>query len=583
MNIEVQSRFRLWPAIAATFLLLLFASISFTTALDQSPTFDEPLHLYAGYSYLKWGDFRVNPEHPPLVKMLAALPLMLRPVHEDGIMSTERNIVQTRKDYEWVLADQFLKSNQDVDALFLGARLLMIGLAVALGVVVFLWAREIYGVTAAIVALVIYCFDPNFLAHSSIVHTDVPFTLWFFAGCYFFWRASNRVTWPNLVLMSLCLALAAITKFSFFVIIPVWAFLGLVRVFSSKPQISEITCPALMSQRSGKATLLLLVLSVGTIAAYITIWAVYGFRFDAAAFEKNQMAVGRLLSADSWISSLVVFNSKYFALPEAWVYGAAFTFRSFERFSFLLGDISNHGFWFYFPIAFAVKTPLPTIVMMLIAVVLVVLRRHSRIDDLFLVIPPAAFFAVAVYSHLNIGIRHILPIYPFLFVWLGGAVATISNLKCRIAKGGVLLLGLWLIGASLRVYPNYLAFFNELAGGSSNGHKILVDSNLDWGQDLKGLKHWMNDHGISKIHFAYFGTVDPFCYGIKAIPAPGSLVFSKREDTDHSPPAPYLAISATYLAGLYLPQRDTYAAFRNRRPVASIGNSILIYRLDKNP
>jgi hypothetical protein len=144
------------------------------------------------------------------------------------------------------------------------------------------------------------------------------------------------------------------------------------------------------------------------------------------------------------------------------------------------------------------------------------------------------------------------------------------------------MLGIWLMGSTLKTYPDYLAYFNEVAGGPENGHRFLVDSNLDWGQDLKGLKWWMDDHGVKKIEFAYFGTVDPSWYGINAVPAVGSIALFWRGDKDHSATSPYIAISATYLTGLYLAERDTYAIFRSKSPIASIGHSILVYRKDGN-
>jgi hypothetical protein len=196
------------------------------------------------------------------------------------------------------------------------------------------------------------------------------------------------------------------------------------------------------------------------------------------------------------------------------------------------------------------------------------------------VIPIIAFFFVAVCSGLNIGLRHILPIYPFLFVWLGGVASTIWERSSRIGRWGVLLFASWLVFSSVRTYPDYVAFFNELAGGPANGHKFLVDSNLDWGQELKGLKRWIDDNRMGKINFAYFGTMDPSYYGINAVPAAGSITLFWRGGKDNSPTSPYIAISQTYLAGLYLAKKDTYAMFRGRTPVASIGHSILIYRTD---
>jgi hypothetical protein len=144
----------------------------------------------------------------------------------------------------------------------------------------------------------------------------------------------------------------------------------------------------------------------------------------------------------------------------------------------------------------------------------------------------------------------------------------------------VSLLGIWLLVSSLKVYPDYLAFFNELAGGPANGHNVLVDSNLDWGQDLKGLRVWMSNHGLTRIQLAYFGTIDPAYYGIDANPLPGTLPVQSRPIIENSPAPARIAISATYLQGLYLQNPDQYASFRQQKPIAIIGHSIWVFRLN---
>jgi hypothetical protein len=572
---------RLTCTIIVALFLCIFYVIALTAAIQKSPTYDEPVHLFAGYAYLKWGDFRINPEHPPLAKVLAALPLLTLDINTTGITKAQRDLVQRHKEYGWVLADRFFMSNGNAERLFFYTRLVMIGLAAILGIFVFLWARELFGLTAGIVALALYCFDPNILAHSSLVHTDIPFALFFFAGTYFFWQTSSRFAWVNLVCTGVLFALAAITKFSFLIVLPVWAVLGIIRAFSSQPQQSQITSPEVVDRPLSKLVLLLIVLATALIFAYLVLWTAYGFRFDAVAQQRGQMQTDRLVAVESWLNNLLAVNSKHFVLPEAWIYGFVDAFKKFDRPSYLLGEISAHGSWLYFPVAFAVKTSLPTLLLFGIALTLVVTRRQFSRDDLFLVIPIIAFFFVAVCSGLNIGLRHILPIYPFLFVWLGGVTSTIWERGRRMGRWGVFLLGLWLVFSSLRTYPDYLAFFNEMAGGPANGHKFLVDSNLDWGQDLKGLKRWIGDNRIGKINFAYFGTMDPSYYGINAVPAAGSITLFWRGGKDNSPISPYIAISQTYLAGLYLAKKDTYATFRDRTPVANIGHSILIYRTDQ--
>jgi dolichyl-phosphate-mannose-protein mannosyltransferase len=499
-------------------------------------------------------------------------------IDTSGIPPLQRNVVQNIKDFGWILAGRFVLDNRGQQNLFLYPKLVMTGLAAVLGAFVFLWARELFGVTAGVIALVLYCFDPNILAHSSIIHTDIPFALCFFAGSYFYWRAAQRLTWGNLFGASLLFALSAVVKFSFLVIVPIWILLGILQAYSAQPHQSQITSPEMTYKPGQKMALHSVILGTALIAAYLSIWAAYGFRFDAFGGAVDQLRIGRLVTKESWLSVLAILNAKYFILPEAWLYGLLDAIRASTRESYLLGQIHLHGTWLYFPVAFAVKTPLPTLMVLLLAIILSVRRRSLMPTDLFLLIPVIIFFAVAIGSKLNIGLRHILPIYPFLFVWIGGQIATIWASRSRTAQWGVSLLGIWLLISTLRVAPDYLAFFNELAGGPGNGHRILVDSNLDWGQDLKGLHNWMSAHDVSRIQLAYFGTLDAAYYGIDADPLPGTFTILSRPRTgDHAAPS-HIAISVTYLKGLYLWNRDPYASFRQQKPVAIIGHSIWVFR-----
>jgi hypothetical protein len=569
--------FRAGAVIIAAGCLLVFSVVSFTASLQTSPSFDEPLHLYAGYSYLAWGDFRVNPEHPPLVKVLAALSFMGPHVNSGDITAAERDKVGKHKDYGWELAARFIAANRDNHSLFRHPTIVVIALAAMLGGVLFLWARDIYGLPAAFIATALYCLDPNIIAHSSIVQTDIPFTLFFFAGTYAFWHALTRPSWRRVVWVSLCFALSAVTKFSFLILLPIWAALGILHVVSRRPDAHRSNSSETSHGTGRNVALLLMMLISAIVLAYIAIWAVYGFRFTAAAHDGEAVVIDSRVFENNGLWYLGVLNSKYAIVPEAWLYGLVETLRSFDRTSYLLGEVSHHGFWLYFPVAFAVKTPLPTLILFAIGLLATLFRRPVRRAELFLIVPAVVFFCVAVGARLNIGLRHILPIYPFLFVWLGGLAGSIWNDRGRIGRWGMLILGSWLVFSTLAIHPRHLTFFNELAGGPTNGHKFLVDSNLDWGQDLKGLKAWMDRYEIGRIRLAYFGTMDPGFYGIDAVPASGSLSFLWRPQPD-APVSPYIAISATYLAGLYLREPNTYASFRDRTPVASIGHSILVFR-----
>ncbi|MGE5216506.1 MAG: ArnT family glycosyltransferase [Chloroflexota bacterium] len=563
-------------------LPLVFLALSLGSVAQKSPTYDETVHLFAGYSYLKWGDYRVNPEHPPLVKMLAAAPLLALDLKTTGITPRERYIVQRDKNYGWVLAHRFVFADNDAESLFFYARLVMVFLAALLALCVGRWTWELYGAEAALVASFLFCFDPNVIAHSAIVQTDVPFALVFFAATYFFWRSLKQLTWFNLMATALLFAVAAVTKFSFVAIIPIWLVLGAAAIFSLKPLRSPITMPEEITGRWRKAALVGTILLLSLLLGYLAIWTAYHFRFEAIPFQRGELPLADLSSDNSWLGWLFQLCRDYYLLPEALVYGLSDAYLRMERTSYLLGDISQNGFWLYFPVAFLVKTPAPTLIAIVIAAIYTIVRRPKGSDVLFLLAPALIFFLVAVWSRLNVGWRHILPIYPFLFVWLGGTVSAMWRCRGRAIRTKLFLLGAWLCGSTLWSYPNYLAYFNEFVGGPSKGHLILVDSSLDWGQDLKALKEWMKRNQVKKIQLAYFGTADPAYYKINAVYLPGCVYHTQPELNDVADFPRYVAISETFLAGLYLDRPDRYARFRTLAPVAVINYSIRVYKMTED-
>jgi hypothetical protein len=570
---------RLAKRVICYVLPLIFVALSLGSVEHKSPTYDETVHLFAGYSYLKWGDYRVNPEHPPLVKMLAAAPLLALNLNTGRISPRERYIVQREKNYGWVLAHRFVFADNDAETLFLYARLIMVLLAAALALCVGRWAGELYGAEAALVALFLFCFDPNIIAHSAIVQTDVPFALVFFVATYFFWRSLNQLTYFNLVSTALLFAVAAITKFSFVTIIPIWLVLAAVKIFQAEALQSSITTPQVITDRWRKAALVGTILVFSVLLGYLAIWAAYQFRFDAIVYQQGELPVANLSADNSWLGQLIQLCRDYYLLPEALVYGLADVYLHMERTSYLLGDISQNGFWLYFPVAFLVKTPVPTLLLILAAVIYTIFHRPKGSESFFLLAPALLFFLFAVWSRLNVGWRHIMPIYPFLFVWLGGTVSAMWRSGLRATRTVMILLAVWLCGSTLWAYPNYLAYFNELVGGPSKGHLYLVDSSLDWGQDLKALKEWMTRNQVDRIQLAYFGTADPAYYKIDAVYLPGSVYHTEPRLEDVADSPPYVAVSETYLAGLYLDRPERYERFRKREPVAVINYSIRVYKI----
>jgi hypothetical protein len=560
-----------------SFFAAVFFLISLATLAQKTPTVDEPLHLFGGYAYLKWSDYRANPVTPPLAKLWAALPLLAFEIKDPRTPRPHWYALrQGSEDAPLVdiARDMFFVDN-DGAPLFAAAKRQMIVLGVLLGVSIFFCARRLFGFEAGVAALALFSLDPNMLAHSQVVHGDVPFALVFFLATYLFWRFLDRVSWATAIGAACFIAIAPVTKFTYAALMPTLLILAAMRILSSRPQQVAIGAPRLAASRREKALLSAALLAVSAIAAYAAIWAAYGFHFDAIPGGASPLPMQAVLPASgSLLRPLAEFAAGYRLFPEAWIYGQLSVWHDLGRTAYLLGEMGT-GFWSYFPVAFAVKTPLPMQMLVAAGLWLLAARRLDRLTGWFLLVPVAVCFLAAVSSRMNIGLRHILVIYPFLFVLAGGAAGVLWRRGARTTRWAVAILALWSVTACAWTYPHYLAYFNKLAGGPENGHKVLLDSNLDWGQDLKGLQRWMEDHGVPRIEFLYFGTVDPEFYGIDATYIPGNWVNWDPPATRAADPPRYIAISAHLL---FTDWREAYVkAYRAKRPVATIGHSIFVF------
>ena len=363
-----------------------------------------------------------------------------------------------------------LFSDNDAETLFFYARLPMITLGLVLGVFIYLWAKELFGLHAAVAVLFIYGLDPDILAHSPVVHTDIPFTTFLFIGTYFFWRLLDKLSWSNLLATCLFFGLAVTTKYNFFTILPIWGILGLLKILSTESP-TGISPWGPLSRRGSKASVLAGVLICAAITACLFIWAAYGFRFEA--FREGidrHLLMAWVMPDGALLQRLVAFSSQHQLFPEAWIYGFLYVGRFLNRPAYLLGQISDDGFWLYFPVAFAVKTPVPILILLLAGVGMWVFKRRDRYHEFYLLIPVVVYFALAVYSRLNLGLRHLLPIYPFLFILIGGTVTEIWWSGTYRKRVVLIFLGLWYLWSSVYSFPYYLAFFNEMAGGAKNGY-----------------------------------------------------------------------------------------------------------------
>ncbi|HUJ09562.1 MAG TPA: glycosyltransferase family 39 protein [Verrucomicrobiae bacterium] len=508
-----------------------FAALSVASYTRESATFDEPKHLTCGYVALKLHDYRLDNESPPFARLWAALPLMVTP----GVKLNTNTPTWFSGDNNDFYKD-FLYAQNNADQLLYRARFMIVLLGVLLGGLLFWWARALFGFGTAVCVLVLYTLEPNLMAHSGLVTTDLGFACFFFGSVYFLWRLTRDFGAGDLVGLTIFFAAAMLTKFSCLLLIPILVVL--------------LTAYAAQSGQWRHALIALSVLLAGT---YLLIHAVYAFC--------GADSVGPFLLPECYLDGI----RGQLALQKNWTV-------------FLDGKLSQHGWWVYYLVAFLIKTPMATLLLFAAGLILVFSKRRTlSLNEAFILVPLTLFFGGATVFRFNLGLRYILPIYPFVLLVAGQVCAQLlrDNHKWILAT-----LAATLLGAFFCIYPHTLAFFNLLAGGPRGGSRILVDSNLDWGQDLKPLKHWMDDHHVHQIGLSYFGTADPAYYGIACTRLPGY---------PPTPPYPvpqlpgYVAISVTNLRGVPITalSRKFYEPFTRATPVATIGYSIYVFHVDR--
>jgi 4-amino-4-deoxy-L-arabinose transferase-like glycosyltransferase len=583
------SRFVVGP-LFPVFLLAVFALSACYSMSRESATFDETAHIWAGYTYLKRSDFRMNVEHPPLIKLLAAAPLVLtgaRMPTSDG----DDNWTQGR---QWVFGYKFFYATpgNDADRLLFMARFPVVLLGMLLGVLVFFFARDLTGPAGARIALFAFALCPTMLAHTRLVTTDLGMGLFYLASVYAVYRAGRRITPLTMILPGVALGLALSTKFSALLLLPVMALLLLVRALDSSPL--DVALPfrrTPAATRPAKLAACSILLFVTLVIAWLTVWSSYGFRFSITPDTSAEIeaSVSGYINAHRaghpGFSRLIDRAASRRLLPEGFLGGFTYAAaRSGERSAYLLGAHSLSGFRYFFPVAFLVKTPLALLVALIPALALLGRDRRRSWGVLCLAVAGSCYIAAALTSNLNIGHRHLLPVYPFLFVALGALAHWLERTRTLMVLGG---LGIWYVAAWLYITPHYLAYFNELTLGPAHGDRVLVDSSIDWGQDVKALGRYAERHGITRLPYAHFGTASPNYYGIKQfIALPGYSLLPPEErsavwtiDDLRQGKAEYVAIHVTNLRGVYLYEgTDYYKDFWGLEPVARIGYSINVYR-----
>lgn len=555
--------------------------MSFTSSVNQSLTYDETVHLAAGYYYWQTNKYDLEVGHPPLIKKMASLPLLFFDLkfpyeHED-----------CQKLYRWRCAEQFLfQSNGNIDNLILLARIPFILIGLILGFFIFLWAKDLYGPKSGLFSLLIYSFSPKILAHSSMLLTDFVVTAFMFMGVYFLWKWIKTDSKKYLFLTAILSALAQFTKITALFLIPIYFLIIMFKTSKLKEK----------SKRFFK-------LMIYCFVAFVLVGLiVFGFEFKTIDrtvppryVDEGFKMLDDIYPKGSFVNNVATHTVRNVPLPFASYFSGMILMASNSmgqvKSSYLMGNIYTGGHWNYFVIEFLLKTPIAILIFLLLTIIFFKKVKRDNFDELCLIIPFVFLFLVFLPNHVNQGIRHLLPIYPFIFVFIGKIVNL--KIKKQILFGILtILLLMWYIAGTIMIYPHYFAYFNEFAGGPGNGYNYLVDGNLDLGQDLKGLKLYMDKNNISKIQLSYFGSANPSYYGINYyyLPSPESEPWVPAEHSFRLDiPSNYtencskrnglIAISATNLVGKNLQNHSCYGWLEEYEPIDKIGYSIFIYNI----
>jgi len=515
------------------FILSLYVlqGIFFITAKNY--TYDEAVHVSSGYSYWVTGEYRMNIfDHPPLAELIESFPLLFLK------LKFPYEHIAWREKWPYQFGDIFTYHNTvPAEVIIFLSRIPVLILSSILGYIIYLWAKEIYNSTpTSLILLTLYCFCPEIISHGSLATTDFPYTFFLLLTLYFFTQYYLKPSGKKILLVGVCTGLTLAAKFSGIIILPLIVFYF---VFFSPKKGAKFHH-----------------VFVFFIAALIALSLCYRFYAFPLYFE-----------------------------------GITYTFSDIQtrgRASFLFGRYSTSGWFYYFPLAFLIKTPISLILLLISSLYrfIIMKQKNFKLQVIFFAI--IVILLAGCFTKLNIGIRHILPIYPLTILFCGISAnrlvtSTYQNHTIREYVNFkillLLVLVLFQIVSVIRNAPHYLSYFNEFVGGGKNGYKYLVDSNIDWGQDLKSLKKFLEKENVEEIYFSYFGAANPTYYGIKYINL-GFISNIERPDTATSLPTgkkDLLVVSATNLQCTYYFDKTIFNWLKHKKPYQIIGNTLFVY------
>ncbi len=564
---KIQSSRHLY--VAVLLLGVLFAQ-AMTSIPRLSLTFDEDMHISTGYSVVSTGDLRLIEDHPPLIAAWMGWPLTL-----------SSDVPEPDQVPEWELRDRrrFVRNETwwsvPLDVWTIPARIPIAWLALVLGAFLFRWATDWFGPRAGLLALAFFSFDPNILANATLGTLDLGVTCLIFITMYWFQRALRTPDVKHLVILGVSLGLALGAKISAAILLPITGGLMLLwgvthwRVPSPPSSFRTIHI-------GDTAKVLVKRLAIYLGVAGVTLWATHLFAWGTP--EGLSFSVP---APTYWRSFLRVGRH---------------VFRG--NCSYLLGETYLGGKLAYFPVTFALKTPLPFMLLLFVTAFWGMWRRpHRWWRELLLASLPVTYALISLFNEINLGYRHLLPILPFAYLSIarlarppkraqagpeggGGWRGRKVSIKVSIWGAALALLLLWQAVGTLRVWPFHLTYFNEIVGGPRNGWRYLSDSNVDWGQGLKALDDYLERQEIPDPKLSSFTHfIRPALYGIDATPLPPMTDAPPVLPARFNPSPGTYILSASTLRGMQLVDIEMYNWFWHREPEDVVANAMLVYRV----
>jgi hypothetical protein len=631
----IEKKYKLLVGIILTFMLV----VSLLNAWWDSAIFDETAHIPAGYSYLTMHDMRLNPEHPPLLKDLAALPLVFMNLKFD----TTQKFWTTDVNGQWEAGHNlFWQMGNDADQIIFWARIPIVLLSLLFGLFIFKWGKELSGILGGLLALTLYAFDPNILGHNHFVTTDLGIAGFMMISFYYFLKFIKDPTWKNVTIGGFFLAVVQLTKFSSILLLPIFGLVAIIYPLVKRILDEEKSVFLFKLKRLGEY----LGKSIIALAfSLLVVWLFYAFNNYDMPKEKLAETINFYFSPTDTNIKTIYTSKVLLALNQTALFrplseyflGIAMVFKRVAggNGAYFMGQVSGTAFPAYFPTVFAFKEPLTMLLLMILAILIALQNnlktligclknstqksplfsslgnylRHN-IETLSMLFFIFLYAYISITGNLNIGFRHLFPILPFAYILTAKVIIDFCQ-KRKNRPTKITLLSITFILASLLVietisaYPYYMSYFNPIAGGAKKGYNFATDSNADWGQDMKRLRIWIDEYNsCAKIKCdanSKFGCPSN-CYSIaKPFPTPGKSIDKIRVDYfggadikyyikdeyimwyDSKRPLEvgWYAISTNFLQGSIYDKtkkdQDSYRWTRNIKPVYQVGTSIFIY------